>query len=282
MELTDFIYDFNLVTTKTAKDIYESCMIINSGREKEIDYANSVNLYELVRIFNDSYKEYLHDKDYLKKIISTLGKEFYYFEHLVDEDFSFITFEVIDPFTNIFDEKKAFVRFVNRDDNYYAKADNGKNCFHSKYKEKSLNLNKEEIKTVLEIVRRNNLFLESFHDLGYKFIFGNGTTTVTSQIEGDIFDKLTTFTLSFGNSYFNGTDFIKIEFSLGNNLEILYDKSSITIEDEDIEKVEDKKRLIDELLNGIYINNNDLNKLYRTEEASSKVYVKKGLEKWKN
>ena len=36
MDLSCFVYDFNLVTTNTAKDVYESCSIINKGRKEKI------------------------------------------------------------------------------------------------------------------------------------------------------------------------------------------------------------------------------------------------------
>lgn len=214
MELTNFIYDFNLVTTKTANDVYESCVIINTGREKEIDYSNSVNLADLVRIFNDSYKRYLTDKDNLNRIVNKLGDKSYYFEHFTNKDFSLVTLEVINPFFNIFDEKKAFIRFIKRNGAYYAKAANGTNCFQMNYKEKVLALDNNDIKTSLEIVKKNNLFLKSVSDLSCKYIFGNGTTTIVSLIAGDVLEKLTTFTLSFGNSFLNSTDFIKIIFKL--------------------------------------------------------------------
>lgn len=243
MDLSNFIYDFNLVTTLTVRDIYESCSAINNGRKIKINYQNCISLYGLVEIFNKSYMKYIEDKDNFKNILSQLGKEIRYCHHSVSDDFTSICLEVFETYPNIFSEKYSIVYFVNNDGNYYVSANNGRRMFDKQYKSTRVDLDECSIISCLDFAKKHNLFLEGLRDLEEKFVFGNGTSVLFTKIDGDMFDKLSTFTLTFGNSYMNSTDYIEVKFRLGESLEIIYDESKVTMDDEEILDSEIKKRL---------------------------------------
>lgn len=267
MDLTNFIYDFNLATTLTSTDVYEQCTIVNSGRQKEIEYKDSVSLYEIVDRFNRAYQAYTLELDKLKMIFSKLGKEVIYGYHSLSEGFAWLILDVLNPNEEVFDGRRAVVNFINRSgDEYFVNADNGERRFSKDFRSKGVDMDKESIKTCLDIVREHDLFLEAFRELRNKFVFGNGTTVVFSKVGGDVLDKLTTFTLSFGNSYMNSSDFLEIKFRLGKNLRILYGSSKVAIEDEEINDKDEKKRIIDELLRSIFINSEKLCGLYKVKE----------------
>ena len=84
--------------------------------------------------------------------------------------------------------------------------------------------------------------------------------------------------LSFGNGYLNSNDFIEVKFKLGEKLRILYGSSKVTLDDEDIKNKEEKKRIIDELLDGLYINCEYLCGLYRIKESEKALRKKDGYE----
>lgn len=264
MELTTFIYDFNLATTMTAKDVYERCQIINSGREREIDFKTSVSLYDMVDRFNTAYLAYTLESDEFKNILKSLGKEVIYGYHSISEGFAWLILDVFDPSFEAFEGRQAIVNFINRNgDEYFVNTDNGERRFSKDFRSKGVDIEEERIKTCLDIVRCHNFFLEGFRELRNKFIFGNGTTVVFSKIDGDVLGELSTFTLTFGNSYMNSSDFIEVKFRLGEKLRILYGSSKVTLDDEEIKEKNEKKRIIDELLNGIYVNSDKLCSLYK-------------------
>lgn len=273
MDLERFIYDFNLVSTLTAKDVYECCDIINNGRERDINYQDCVSLYELVSKFNESYLEYAKDINSLKEIFNLLGRDVVYGNHCVSGDFTFLLLRVFGINSNIFDEDYAEVYFAKSKDEFYVSLNNGKRWTDSEYKYEVVSFNIETIKKCLDIVCKNNLFLEGYRDLSSKFVFGNGTSVIFTKIEGDLFERLDTFTLTFGNSYMNREDFIEVKFKLGDELVILYDESKVILYDEEIVNLEEKKKIIQELLSGIYVHNDKLNDLYRSME-DKKVFVK--------
>lgn len=279
MDLSTFIYDFNLVTTLTVRDIYESCSAINNGRKIKINYQNCISLYGLVEIFNKSYMKYIEDKDNLKNILSQLGKEIRYCHHSVSDDFTSICLEVFETYPNIFSEKYSIIYFVNNDGNYYVSANNGRRMFDKQYKSTRVDLDECSIISCLDFVKKHNLFLEGLRDLEEKFVFGNGTSVLFTKIDGDMFDKLSTFTLTFGNSYMNSTDYIEVKFRLGESLEIIYDESKVTMDDEEILDSEIKKKIINELISEIYINCDKLNGLYKQDNQEHILRKKENNEK---
>ena len=275
MDLTTFIYDFNLATTGTAKDVYERCQIINSGRKKEIDYRTSVSLYDVVDRFNTAYLAYTLESDEFKNILKSLGKEVIYGYHSISEGFALLILDVFDPSFEAFEDRQAIVNFINRNnDEYFVNAENGERRFSEKFRSKGVDIAEEKIKVCLDIVREHDLFLESFRELKNKFVYGNGTTVVFSKIDGDVMNELSTFTLTFGNAYMNSSDFIEVKFRLGEKLRILYGSSKVTLDDEEIKEKSKKKQIIDELLSGIYVNSDKLCDLYKVN-SQEKVLGKK-------
>lgn len=269
MDLNKFIYDFNLSTTLSIKDVYEKCFVINNGRSKDINYTDCISLYDLVSIFNKNFLDYLKDMDNFKKIVGSLGEEVNYIFHKVSQDYSFLWLEVFKPFH--IDGDYAFAYFINDNGRERVSINNGKRLFSKSYMSKVLELDSSS--ECLDIVSRNNLFLEGFKDLENKFIFGDGTTVLFSKIDGSLLDGFDTFTLTFGNSYLNSYDFIEVKFRLGEDFRVLYDDSKVVLHDEEITNIDKKKSIIDELLSGIYVHSDKLNGLYK-ESSKGFVYRK--------
>lgn len=266
MNLNNQIYDFNLAFTNTVSDVHEICRVINNGRTKEIDLNDSVSLYDIVKKFYDERKAFNIEKDTLLELFNRLGDKVSYIHHSISDDFESLSLEVLKTFTSIFDSSYSIATLVRYHDEYHVMLDNGFNMHDKRYKRKDVEFDAEMLKKYFDFLERHDLFLESFRELQNKFIFGNGTTVLFSKIDGDLFDDDNIFTISFGNNYFNTYDFIEIKFRLGESLEILYDQSKVVIREEEVNSVEECRRIIDELLNSVYLNREYLMGLYRSND----------------
>lgn len=264
MNIDRFIYDINLVFTLTAKDIYESCSVINNGRKRKIDYKNCITLYDLVNTFNQVYIKYLEDQDRIMECIRVYGKEVYYAYHSIDEkeDFCLLSLDAVEPYSNILEGDMAYIYLIKDNGEYRVSANNGLNRFNKDYKSNEIEIDIEEIKRLLDLIIKHDLFLESYRDLRSKFVFGNGTSVLFTDINGDINDRLNIMKLTFGNAYFNSTDYVEVIFRLGEELEISYEESKVTIDDEEVIDINRKIEIINRLISEIYINCDKLNNLY--------------------
>lgn len=274
MNLKNFIYDFNLVTTNTASNIDEFCKIINEDRQVPIKYEGSTSFFDIVNKFNQAYQAYLPNLQILKQLSQIFGEEVRYKYYSKRENFCVL--EVIKPHSHIFDEDWVAIYIYQNKEEYQVIATNNRRFGDSKRKRidiTTLVVNQLPT-TLIDIIKKHYLILETYKDLQDKFLFGNGTTVILTTIEGKMFDYLDTLTLTFGNSYFDTTDYIEIQFKLGLNLEIMYDESKVTINDEEITDKDTKIKLANELLNELYVNNSKLPELYNNQEKS-KVLSKK-------
>lgn len=273
MDLERFIYDFNLFSTETVKDVQQGCLIINNGRKREIDYGNCVSMYDIADRFNKSYLDFLKDSCQLKEIIEQLGEEVSYISHIASDNFTSLCLDVSKPYSDVFDEKYAIVYFFNNNGNCFVSSNNGINRFDENYKARQVEFDEASIGECLDIVKKNGLFLDAYKDLRTKFVFGNGTNVIFSKIDGKLLDELTTFTLTFGNSYMNKEDIIEVKFRLGDNFGIIYDESKVIIGDEEITDSKKKHQIINELLSSIYVNADRLSGLYQSHDEK-KVFLK--------
>ena len=87
MDLEGFIYEFNLVSTLTVKDVYEWACVLNNNTCKDIDYSNSISLYHLVESFYKLYILYKIDYDKLPKL--NLGNVYFNKEDYINVVFKF-------------------------------------------------------------------------------------------------------------------------------------------------------------------------------------------------
>ena len=134
----------------------------------------------------------------------------------------------------------------------------------SDFYRKKVELDENLVKKYLDFLEKYECFLQSYYNLRNKFIFGNGTTVLFSRIEGEILEKLKTFTIAFGNNYFITADSIRILFNLGETLNIDYNLCEIEM---DLKKIENKKEYIDELVNNLFINRSKLPVMYEKEKC---------------
>lgn len=261
MNLERFIYEFNLASTMVAKDNIDWACILNNKIDKKIDYDNSISFYHLVDSFNKLYLKFKNDYDQLDKW--NLGEYIKVLDVYSNEDendlYRSLAIYIDNPDKIIGDYDETLLYVVEKNGEIYGRITNNLNYFDKNYYNRKINIDVDKASKYLDFFLKYKLFIDSFDYFRNRTIFGNGTTMIFSKIDGDIFDSGCKFELSFGNAFFNYEDYIKVVFELGSELRINYDDSIVIFESK---KIDDKKDIIDKLINNLYIHNSKLSKLY--------------------
>ena len=268
MNLEKFIYEFNLASTMVSKDNVDWACILNNKINKEIDYENSISFYNLVDSFNKSYLKFKNDYNKLDKW--NLGKYIQvldvYSKEGEDGLYRSLVIYIDSPDKKICDYDETLLYIVEKNGDIYGRITNNLNYFDKNYYNKKIDIDKDKASKYLDFFLKHKLFFDAYDFFKIRTILGNGTTMIFSKIDGDLFDEYLKFELSFGNAFFNYEDYIKVVFELGNELRINYNDSMVIFESK---MVDDKKDIIDTLVNNLYIHRCKLSKLYDSE------YVKK-------
>lgn len=258
MDLEKFIYAFNLVTTLTVIDRSELRYLINKNISKEIDCSNSINFYQLVELFNKQYLHFKKDYEKLEKI--DFGEYIQFFNFVKTETSRYLGIYISSPNNDICDKGDTILYLLEENSAICSYITNDINPFDKDYYWEKVQLDNNLLKKYLDFVEKYELFLSGYYSLENKFIYGDGTTVLSSKINGDIFNKLEMFELHFGNLYFNTEDFINVFFKLGEEFIIDYDSSKVILEQKEI--LENKKEVIDNLINNLFINRTKLAPMY--------------------
>ena len=261
MNLEKFMYEFNLASTMVAKDNVDWACILNNKINKEIDYENSISFYNLVDSFNKLYLKFKNDYDKLDKW--NLGKYIQVLDvYSKDEEnglYRSLVIYIDEPDKDICDYDETLLYIIEKNGDIYGRITNNLNYFDKNYYNKIIDIDKDKASKYLDFFLKYKLFIDAYDFFRIRTILGNGTTMIFSKIDGDINDKNCKFELSFGNYFFNYEDYIKVVFELGNELRINYDDSIVIFESK---TVDDKKDIIDMLVNNLYIHRCKISKLY--------------------
>ena len=264
-ELNQFIYDYNLVTTNL---IYDKRNIYKNNVEIKPDYTNSTKLIDIVTKFNEQYQNFKKDFEKLPKL--NLAKKIKYREFSNDNDNKLLILDLYNTNDGLYNENEWIALqlfFLNNE--LFANLFNEQ--YHDNAYQERININPKIIKNYVEMFDKHEEFLNTYEKLCNAFLFGNGTTLLFSNIDGELLNGLKNFTFSFGNAYMNGSEYIKVTFKLGEKLEIINYELKFDTFNENYK--EHEQEIINYLLNNIYINNNKLPKLETKEVEKS--YTKK-------
>lgn len=261
MNLDRFIYEFNLVSTQTITDTHELIRVLNNKQNKEIEYSNSVSIHDLVELFNKLYVFF--EKDYQKLEKINLGERIEFLTFYKSDDYRLLEFLIDTPYKEICEEEETLLYLIEDNEKIYSFVTNNLNFFAKDYYRKDIQLNEAQVKKYLDLAEKHNLFLDTYKFLKNKFIFGNGTTVLFSKVSGELSEKLNTFEVAFGNQYFNTSDYISIPFILGETLNIDYGSSKVIF---DLKEQENKKEIIEQLINNIFVTRNKLPDMYKDEK----------------
>ena len=238
-----FIYEFNLVSTGTVKGVDECAYIINKNIDRDIDYKNSISLYNLVNSFNQLYLKFKKEFDLLPVLGIDGDINLGWYDGCKNSKYERLTLFVGD-------EKIIYIDRVN--DIYECYIANVIISNDKDFEYEKLAINNDVIKKYLEFGYKYDVLIDSYNDLKNKQIFSNGYSLIFTKINGGLLDDFNTFEIAFGNVSMNCEDYINIVFKLGDNLVIDYDNSIVKL---DNILYEDKFMFIDDVVKKIYINN---------------------------
>ena len=257
-----FIYEFNLVSTGTVKELDKLVYILNNNVDMEIDYKNSISLYNFADSFNKLYLKFKEDFELLPSLVIDGDINLGWYDGVRNSKYERLTLFVgeekiiyIDRINDVYEGYIVNVMSDNDEDFGYEK----------------LNIDTEVIKKYLEFGSKYDVLIDGYNQLKNRQIFGNGYTLMFTKINGGLLNEFNTFEISFGNVSMNCEDYINIVFKLGDNLEIDYDNSIVKLANT---LYEDKSMFIDEAVKRIYINNK--NNLF-IDKNRDKINIKKLL-----
>lgn len=248
-KLDEFIKEVNLAFTETIKR-EDFCRIGFDIDKIEVDYNNTISLYNLVSSFNKLYLEFKKEYETLDKL--ELG-EYIEIVNFSKSEFNQNKYRILRIYVQkpiICNHNNTILYLVEENENLSSFITNRKNDKDYRVIRENIKLNPVTIKKYLDLFEKYELLLETYNYLKRQFVFGNGTDTLFTRIGDNLTSGLTYFKLEYGSSYINSEYFIKLFINLGNDFGIDYDKSEIVLDSENKEVDEE---LVNKLLNNTYI-----------------------------
>jgi len=256
--LEDFKNFYNLFSTNTLKKLQ------HYKKNIEIDYTSSIKFIDIITKFNESYMEFKNDLQNLPNMNINSKIEFAYYSD------NFLVFQIYNEDESIYTtDDWLSLKMQYFDGKYEAFICNDIwDPFEKRYNEK-LDIDKNIIIAYLNFFEKHKLLCDAYIELKNKFIFGNGCNVLFSKIDGNLLENLDTFTLSFGNVFFNKEDAINAVFSLGKDLK--YQKSDVKLDSIKVFDENEKRKIVDDLTHGLYINESKLPQMYKNPKEKVKV-----------
>lgn len=256
---------------------------------KKIDHLSSINLYDLVKLFNEKYCMFYNEYNKLSKL-------------KISKEMGFLNFNILKYYGEVFEKNikndnyrslKFWIEGINENlgghneqillltdytkERPCAIITNGQPRVEKEYYGKwyyaedltKIGISETIINNYLNFFQKHQLFLDSYNFFKGKYIFGNGISIINSCIVGNVLDVAPVFILETGNFE---NDYILIYFKLGEDLHIVYDKCKLIF---NLQPVSNDMEIIDYLLKNLYITRTALPDLYSTSHLETKSKVLK-------
>lgn len=264
-DLKDYMHLFNLSSTLTVKDDIELWTAGVKPLEKEVNYSNCIDLYSVIHSFNKLYVLFKRDYDNLSRL--DLGKSISYLALATskEENYRCLYIDIDKPKKEVCNEDDTLLCLLDNNGEISSIVTNDWPTLEDK---KRINLEDKIVREYLDLAEKYCLFLDSYKFFKNFNVFGDGYRCIFSKVNGEIFDKLTTFEISFGNVTVNNPNYINVVFELGDYFKILYDESTVVF---GTEIGKGKKEIIDKLIHGLFINTSKLSKMYADDNVSKLV-----------
>ena len=252
-ELEEYIKRWNLVFTKTC-DRLDFCIIGFDVNKQEVNYENSISLYELITTFNNLYVEFEREFSELKK--HPLGKKMEYIDFSKfknSEDLLRVLILYLEGNT-LTNHKKTILYLREVNGLMRPFVTNNVSLLDSNYYNEEVYIDEDIAKQYLDLFEKYKPLFDMYYNLKNNFIYGDGTYTLISAIDNtssNILEGLKEISLYMGANYFESENYIKIYLNLGTEFGINYDKCEVKLDDE--EKVL-PATLIDKSFKEIHIN----------------------------
>lgn len=226
--------------------------------EKEVNYEDSISLFNLISSFNELYKSFKKEYAELEKL--PLGKSV---EALTFDKFTFnnnnyrlLTMYIDEPLITSHPDTILYLREING--KIMPFVTNDLNTFDKNYYNDDIELNIVISKKYLDLFEKYDQLLKMYNYFKNQAVFGDGSNTIVTEVKGDLLEELHEFKISFGTF----GEITKLAINLGDNFGLSYDECHFIVYDKE-EMIQNTD--YDYLLNNVY-----LNKRYTSKEEREK------------
>lgn len=266
MKIMDFKYNYNLMTTLSAVE-RDLCLVDFRKENFPINFSNSINLHDLVSQFNDQYMAFQEEYGQLQDLqigpISYINISNNNGNRILSLGIVIPSYANCEIFLIIVDDNGKFRHLIPK-----------RTYGICRELTDMVKLDYAVVKEYMDVFEKYRLFLDAYQKLQRGFVFGNGTTTLFTYVEGKVLDKLTKFNVAGGIDYFMSPEkFFTVDFQLGKDLLVIpsHNKTFLTLNNDRIEDSETLEKLTYEL----YINRSKLPKMYALEDNKKMVKERK-------
>ncbi len=235
-ELDKFIKEMNLVFTNTLTSD-DFCVVGFDLDKQEVNYDNSISLYELINKFNTVYQKF---KTEYNNLNINLAEKIEFVRYYKNENYKCLNLYLKKPEITNYEE----TMLVLRKDKEKLIAYITNNNFGKHYYYKIIELEDTKIIELLELFEKYEHLLNMYNYLKNRLVFGDTTNVLLTRIDGDIFKDIKSFKLYIGQLYFNYANNINIDINIGEELKINSDKvegelksNTYPLTDEDVNKI---------------------------------------------
>lgn len=253
-ELELFIKRINLFFTNTVSINDVSKVPGIDYENTDINYENTISLYNLVKSFNELYLKFKKEYDNIEKF--ELGEYVEIIEYanyrssFDDKDYRHLIFYIENP--TICNHKYTYLYFFdkNKEPSALITSNTTRNSYEEGYYREAINLDLNKVSKYLDLFSKYQVLLDTYNYLKNQFIFGDSSNILCSHIDGDLLKGLESIKLTLGSLDFFSEDSIVLYINLGENFGIDYKKSSVILNN-NIINFENKD--IDKIVNDTYI-----------------------------
>ena len=257
MDLEKYVKVLNAIFTNAFK-ITDLIGTNVNGQKININYDDSINLFNLVSSFNELYKSFKKEYAELEKL--SLGKcvEVLTFDKFTfkNNNYRLLTMYIDEPLITSHPDTILYLREING--KIMPFVTNELNIFDKNYYNDDIELNNLISKKYLDLFEKYDQLLKMYNYFKIQCVFGDGSNTIISEIKGDFLEELYEFNITFGTF----DEITKLVINLGDNFGLAYDKCHFIVYDKE-EKIQNTD--YDYLFNNVY-----LNKIYTSKEEREK------------
>lgn len=269
-KLDTVLKNFSLVFTNTitTRDLHDVSFYLE---DKEVNYDNSISLYDVVENFNKLYLSFKKEYDVLDKLEIGDSIEIGKFVKYSRDNYRHIDICTNKKINSNKGLAKIYLVEHNKEISSYITNDiNAKDKDYYFYK---IVLDEDKVKKYLDLFDKYSILLYLYHHFKQGMIYGDGIYTLFTKIKSkndNFLDDLVSFELSLSTNYYNSGDFIDVSINLGDNFGI-NNNSKMEL---DYHHIDANENDFINVLKNIFINEKYLNTYWDRVDHEEKVSAK--------
>lgn len=271
-KLDECIKVFSLIYTNTFNKL-DFDRLGTSVLKENINYENSISLYDLIFKFNKLYLSFKKEYEALDKL--ELGNYIEIFKFVKDDrnNYRHLPIHIKEPVISDTDYTNLYLVEYNNENRSFIT--NDINPRDEEYYNYEVNLDMDKVKKYLDLFEKYSILLYLYYHFKKGIIFEDGRYTIYTCIKSDndnFLDELKEFEILLHASYFNKpNDSIDLSINLGENFGINTPNCEIKLGDDNIFANEE---ICLKILKNVFISERYLNTYWDRVDHEKKVSIK--------